>query len=147
MLTCDSCGQQRRKTKIMKRIEQRLFSDELNSSVEIRRSPLSLSLWLPFLECLWNWLDFVTPHPMTVPVHSEPELNLCVTHRMFCIKVHWGSIDGLKVFTGKNTAPHAFLNTSSPAFRPLNCFHSQSVLSLLSSGKAEAAGRSTLCSL
>lgn len=24
--------------------------------------------WLPFLDCLWNWSDFVTPHPMTVPV-------------------------------------------------------------------------------
>lgn len=28
---------------------------------------------LPFLDCLWNWSDFVTPHPMTVPIHSTQE--------------------------------------------------------------------------
>lgn len=28
---------------------------------------------LPFLECLWNWSDFVTPHPMTVPVQSTQQ--------------------------------------------------------------------------
>lgn len=88
------------------RIKYRLFSDGLNSSEEIRRSTI-LSLWLPFLECLWNWSDFVTPHPMAVPVHSEPS-----KHRMFCIKVYWGSIEGRKVLAGRNTAP-TFLFTYS----------------------------------
>jgi len=30
-------------------------------------------LWLPFPEFLWNWLDFETPHPMTVPVQSTKQ--------------------------------------------------------------------------
>lgn len=86
-----------------KRIEHRLFSDELNSPEEIRRST-SLSLWLPFLECLWNWSDFVTPHPMTVPVHREPELD-GATHRRSVSRCSERAAMDLRSSVGE-TLPH-----------------------------------------
>lgn len=41
---------------------------------------------LPFLECLWKGLDFVTPHPMTVPVRNTKQTS--TTIKSFVSKIH-----------------------------------------------------------